>query len=111
MRTLTNAQRAHLRRLAHHLKPVVQIGQAGLTPPVLAAIDGALETHELVKVKVAGDEVAARDLIPAIESGTRSAVVQVIGHVLVVYRRRPKEPRISLPAAGAAADDDDEDEG
>jgi RNA-binding protein len=110
---LTGKQRRFLRALAHALKPVVQVGQAGLTAPVLAAIDSALETHELIKVKVAGEsEVSARESlresVAEIEEATRSAVAQVIGHVLVVYRPREKEPRIVLPPGKPDANDEEE---
>ena len=105
--TLTGKQRRFLRALAHPLKPVVQVGQAGLTPSVLSAIDLALRDHELIKVKLGGEsDVSARDLIQAIERGTASAVAQVIGRVLVVYRPRQKEPRIELPPADPHADED-----
>src|SRR5690349_9131036 len=52
---LTGKQKSHLRSLAHALKPVVQIGHQGLTAGVVAALDVALERHELIKAKVAGD--------------------------------------------------------
>lgn len=106
---LTGKQRRYLRALAHPLKPVVQTGHAGLTPQVLSAIDAALATHELIKVKIGGeDEVSARDLVPQVEAATGSAVAQVIGRVLVVYRPRAEDPRIVLPAAGATGEDPDE---
>jgi len=105
--TLTGKQRRFLRALAHPLKPVVQIGHAGLTASVLSAIDLALCDHELVKVKLGGEsDLSPPDLIEAIERETRSAVAQVIGRVLVVYRPREKEPRIELPTAGPHPEDD-----
>jgi len=107
--SLTGKQRQFLRALAHPLKPTVQIGQAGLTAQVVSAIDIALRTHELIKVKVGGEgETPARDLIPEIEKATKSVVAQVIGHVLVVYRRRAKDPKIQLPRAKASARDEEE---
>ena len=99
---LTGKQRSFLRALAHSLKPVVQIGHGGLTDAVLTAIDGALATHELIKVRVTGnDEVSAADLSSEIEKQTRSSVAQVIGKTLVVYRARKKDPVIVLPKPGA----------
>jgi len=95
---LTGKQRNFLRALAHPLKPVVQIGHGGLTAAVLAAIDSALVTHELIKVRITGQEDAdATDLVLEIEAGTRSTVAQVIGKTLVVYRARKKDPAIILP--------------
>jgi RNA-binding protein len=98
--SLTGKQRRHLRALAHDRKPVVQIGHAGLTKPVIEAIDGALETHELVKIKVSSEAPDAADaLAPRLEKATRSTVAQVIGHTLVLYRRREDNPQIVLPKA------------
>lgn len=121
---LTGKQKSYLRSLAHKLKPVVQIGHQGVTPGVVAALDVALERHELIKVKVAGDaEVDASDIGPKLEKSTKSQVAQIIGHTLVVYRRRKENPKVVLPkdkpkraparpapAAKAALDDDLEDD-
>jgi RNA-binding protein len=97
---LTGKQRSYLRALAHPLKPVVQIGHGGLTEAVLAAIEGALLIHELIKVRVTGnDEMSASELAPEVEKRTRSSVAQVIGKTLVVYRGRKKDPLIILPQA------------
>lgn len=96
--SLTGKQRSFLRALAHPLKPVVQIGHGGLTAAVLSAIDAALQTHELIKVRVTGnEELSASELAPEIETRTRSSVAQVIGKTLVVYRGRKKDPVIVLP--------------
>lgn len=95
---LTGKQKSHLRSLAHKLKPVVQIGHQGVTKGVLSALEVALERHELIKVKVAGDaEVDAADIGPQIEKATKSQVAQIIGHTLVIYRRRKENPKIVLP--------------
>jgi len=96
---LTGKQKSFLRALAHPLKPVVQIGHGGLSDAVLAAIDGALSTHELIKVRITGQEdVDVGELALEVESGTRSTVAQVIGKTLVVYRARKKDPVIVLPS-------------
>lgn len=95
---LTGKQKSHLRSLAHSLKPVVQIGHQGLTDGVLAALDVALERHELIKVKVSGDaEVEPAEIAPAIEKATHCQLAQIIGHTLVLYRRRDENPKIVLP--------------
>ncbi len=97
---LTGKQRSYLRSLAHPLKPIVQIGHGGLTEAVLIAIDGALLVHELVKIKVTGnEEVSAAQIAPEVEQRTRSSVAQVIGKTLVLYRARKKDPAIILPQA------------
>jgi RNA-binding protein len=103
--SLTGKQRRHLRALAHELKPVVHLGHAGLTDSVLAALDSALESHELVKVKLLSEcPETPEEVAPRIEAGTRSAVAQVIGRTLVVYRRRKDKPVIRLPGAGGAGE-------
>lgn len=100
---LTGKHKSYLRALAHSLKPVVQIGHQGLTAGVLAALDVALERHELLKVKVSGDaEVEAEDLGPELEQRTGCRVAQIIGHTLVLYRRRQENPKIVLPRAKKA---------
>ncbi len=97
---LTERQRRHLRGLAHALKPVVRLGQAGLTPALSRETARALEDHELVKVKASGGDRETRDQIfVALAASTGSALVQRIGHVAVLYRPRAEGPRLLLPDA------------
>ncbi len=98
---LTGKQKSFLRALAHPLKPVVQIGHGGLSDAVVAQIDGALQTHELIKIKLTADddEADAKELAPEIAGRTRSTVAQVIGKTIVMYRARKKDPTIVLPKA------------
>jgi len=94
---LTTKQKQFLKGLAHSLKPVVQLGANGLTEGVVAEIDGALTHHELIKVRVPSDDREEKALImEAIVRETDASKLQVIGHVLVIYR--PSEARkIELP--------------
>jgi RNA-binding protein len=95
---LSERQRKHLRGLAHALKPVVRLGNAGLTPAVLAETARALEDHELIKVKVPGGDRTARDvLFAALARDTSSALVHRIGNVAVLYRPNAELPRILIP--------------
>ncbi|MGD2083719.1 MAG: ribosome assembly RNA-binding protein YhbY [Chromatiales bacterium] len=95
---LSEKQKRHLRGLAHPLKPVVIVGQAGVTPSVLAEVASALDTHELVKVKVnAGDREARSVMVGQIVRETGADPVQRIGQVLVLFRRNTEKPRIALP--------------
>jgi RNA-binding protein len=97
---LSGKQKSHLRSLAHPLKPVVQIGHQGLTDGVVAALEVALERHELIKVKVSAEaEVEASELAEGIEKATHSQVAQIIGRTVVLYRRREQSPKIVLPRA------------
>lgn len=109
---LTPAQRRELRAAAHHLDPVVMIGDAGLSPGVLAEADRALTAHELIKLRVFGDDrQQRREILATLCAELGCQPVQEIGKLLVVYRKRPpKEPREHVPkklaalgAAGARA--------
>lgn len=94
---LNEKQKRHLRQLAHPLKPVVIIGDAGLTEGVLRELDLSLEHHELLKVRInAEDRESRQALIEQLCKKSRSELVQRIGHVAVLYRRAEK-PRIKLP--------------
>lgn len=94
---LTKKQIQHLKALAHHLNPVVMIGNNGLTEGVLAETEVALTHHELIKVKIAGEDREMKTLIAdAIVRETGAYNVQIIGKILVLYR--PSEARkIILP--------------
>lgn len=93
------SQKRFLRSQAHHLKPVVLMGQHGLTENVIAEIGNALDAHELIKVRVAGGDRGARDAaIGQITRETGAELIQSIGHVAVLFRRNEKKPRLTLPA-------------
>ncbi len=97
---LTPAERQSLKGRAHPLKPVVLIGEAGLTPAVAGKIERALAAHELVKIRVMGAARAARDaLLDAVCAATGAAPVQHIGKVLVIFRERPPAAQPPAPAA------------
>ncbi|HSH83594.1 MAG TPA: ribosome assembly RNA-binding protein YhbY [Guyparkeria sp.] len=100
---LTARQRQYLRAEAHHLRPVVLLGQHGLTDAVLAEIDQALEIHELIKVRIPGVERdEKRDVIEAITSSTHSTLVQTVGHIAVLFRPRASQSDFILPRPGKA---------
>ncbi|MBC3870090.1 YhbY family RNA-binding protein [Undibacterium oligocarboniphilum] len=93
MLKLTPAERSELRSEAHALKPIVLIGEAGLTPAVLKEIDAGLNAHGLMKVRVFGDDREARiAMYDAICAELKAAPVQHIGKLLVIYR--PKTDNI-----------------
>jgi RNA-binding protein len=97
---LSDAQRRHLRGLAHHLKPVVLIGQQGLRPAVHEEIQLALAAHELIKVRVAAaDREQRAAMIATITAASGAELVQTIGHVAVLFRRNRDKPKVVLPAA------------
>ncbi len=94
---LTNKQKQHLKSLAHSLKPVVMLGNNGLTEAIIAEIDQALTYHELIKVKIISEDRQMLKLITdAITRETQACNVQVIGKILTIYR--PSEAhKIKLP--------------
>ena len=100
MDPLSPAARRDLRAKAHHLEPVVTVGQHGLTPQVLHEIDLALLAHELVKVKVLGDDRAAREaILGAAVAALDCAPVQHVGKVLVLWRPNPEKKAKAQPPA------------
>jgi len=104
---LSPAQRKTLRRLGHDRNAIVIVGGGGLSAGVLSELQRALDSHELVKVRVRTGERGDRDtLIGVMCEHTGAELVQRIGHVALLYRRHPDNPRILLPdgtepAAGA----------
>lgn len=95
---LTSAQNRFLRGQAHDLKALLQIGGKGVTPAFIAELDGVLEHHELVKVKVSGEDRDARDaIIAALVEQSGAALVQRIGHTAVLYRPSKERRQIVLP--------------
>lgn len=100
MDPLLPAFRRELRARAHHLHPVVAIGQHGLTAGVLTEIGVALAAHELIKLRVFSDERAAREaLCLKICAALDCARVQQIGKLLVLWRPRPSEATPLTPAS------------
>lgn len=92
---LSSAQRTQLKGLAHPLKPVVQVGQQGISTQVIAAVRQALLDHELVKVRLSrppnkaamGEELAGM---------ADAYMVDLLGHTVILYKAHPKEPKIVL---------------
>jgi len=95
---LKGKQARHLRSLAHHLKPVVLIGNGGITQAVERKVDIELENHELIKVKVLqGAPLSAKAAAPLLEERLGAQVAQIIGRTVVLYRPREEDPEIVLP--------------
>ena len=91
---LTPAERREHRANAHHLDPVVMIGGDGLTPAVQKEIDAALNAHGLIKVRVFGDDRAAREaMYQQLAGELNAAPIQHIGKLLVLWRPMPEKER------------------
>jgi putative YhbY family RNA-binding protein len=107
---VSSEQRAVLRSQAHALKPVVLVGAEGLTDAVLAEIEVHLVAHELIKIRVFGDEREERVAIyDEICDRLDAAPIQHIGKLLVIWKPEAARPatraprRNALPSAGEAA--------
>ncbi len=86
---LAENQKRDLRQRGHALKPVVIIGNAGLSEAVIREIDLSLEHHELMKVRCGGaDREAKRQLITSICESCHAELVQSIGHIALIYRKQ-----------------------
>ncbi|VAW64739.1 RNA-binding protein YhbY [hydrothermal vent metagenome] len=95
---LSRHQIKYLTSLAHNLKPVVMIGQNGITENVLKELEIALDFHELVKIKIAGDDKDERaEMIEKLINESSADVVQKIGKTLSLYRKNNIKPKITLP--------------
>ncbi|MGN6112075.1 MAG: ribosome assembly RNA-binding protein YhbY [Luteimonas sp.] len=97
---LTNAQTRFLRGQAHGLKAMLQVGGKGISDALVAEVDGALEHHELIKVKIAAEDREARDaMVEELAQRAGAALVQRIGHTAVLFRPSKDNRRIVLPRA------------
>lgn len=107
---LTGKERRQLRGLGHHLSPVVQVGQSGVTKGVISAVHQALEDHELVKVKIGGEAPADRhEVADALAAATKSEIAQILGRTILLFRKRAKKSKFEKlgtakgPTAAAAS--------
>lgn len=97
MQDLNVKQKQYLKGLAHNLDPVVMIGDKGLTSNVIKEIDTSLSAHELIKIRVFGDDRDFRTrIIEEIGDKTGAQLVQHIGKLLVFYRQSDKK-KITIP--------------
>jgi len=95
---LSEAQKKHLRGLGHQLKPLIMIGDAGLSDAVFAEYESTIEHHELIKVSVrVGDREARDSIIGELCSRSGAELIQRIGNVALLYRPNPEKQRIQLP--------------
>lgn len=89
---LSPKQRQRLKSLAHKLKPIVLIGSNGLTPTVNKEIDRALSDHELIKIRIQTlDRDLRRELFAQLSADNHAELVQVIGAIGVIYRKKEEK--------------------
>ncbi len=92
--SMTGKERAALRAEAHHLSPLVHVGQHGMTPTLVQSLDDVLRTHELVKVQLGrAVDISARQAAADLAESVRAEVVQVIGKTVTLYRHNPELER------------------
>ena len=98
---LTSTQAKYLRGMAHALKPVVLIGQKGLTNELIRSTEEAFERHELIKVKFVDykEKKQKSEIARALEARTGSHLAGMIGHIAIIYRQHPdpEKRKIVLP--------------
>jgi len=96
--TLTESQKKYLRGLGHALKPIVMVGDSGLTDAIIAELNVCLDHHELVKVRVkVGDRQGRDDIIAKLCSDGSAALVQRTGNMALLYRENSEKKKIHLP--------------
>ncbi len=86
-------QLKQLKTKAHELKPVIMIGQAGLTEAVGKEIELALDTHELIKIKIRAEREDRKQMQQQICTETQAELIQSIGQVVVIYRKKPEKAK------------------
>jgi RNA-binding protein len=95
---LSESQKKHLRGLGHQLRPVITVGDAGLSASVMKEFESTISHHELIKVRVRSVSREARDaMIGKLCQQGSGSLVQRIGNVALIYRPNPDKPRIRLP--------------
>ncbi len=93
---LKGYQRRHMRKLAHSLKPVVWLGEEGISTAVEAALASALRDHELVKVKLQGAE-NKKELAAQLASCSGAELCGLVGHTVILFLPNPEDPQIEVP--------------
>jgi len=97
---ITPKRRAELRAEAHHLQPTVHVGQQGVTPTLIQALDDALRTRELVKIALGRQlDSSPNEAANILAEAAHADVVQVIGRKVTLYRENPEleKPADELP--------------
>jgi RNA-binding protein len=101
MKKLTSIQAKFLRGIAHALKPVVFVGQKGVTQALIASTDEAFQRHELIKVKFIDfkEKEQKKEIAAVIENKTNSRLAGMIGHIAIFYKQHtdPDKRKIVIP--------------
>lgn len=97
---LTGKQKRYLRSLANTLVPIFQVGKGGVNQNLITQVRDALEARELIKIQILNNctedkEEVAQQLV----RGAKAELVQIIGHVIILYKESREKKRIELPRA------------
>ena len=95
--THSGISKKHLRRIGHHLSPVVTVASKGLTPGVLSEVERALKDHELIKVRLSvGDRSARKDVGQQLSEQCEAEIVQTIGGIILLFKKANQpDPKLS----------------
>ncbi|KNZ69538.1 hypothetical protein Tfer_1783 [Thermincola ferriacetica] len=97
-RDLKGKHKRFLRAMGSGIDPIIQIGKGALAPNVIKQIDDALEARELIKIRVLNNCAEEIDRIAErVASATDAHLIQLIGHVILLYRPSKTKPQIELP--------------
>jgi RNA-binding protein len=93
-------QKQYLKSLAHHLKPMIQLGKLGMTPSLIEMVKKTLDDHELIKVRFLAFKDERQHISERLSAATDSLMVGLIGNVLTLYRENPKpdKRKIVIPS-------------
>ena len=86
---ITTREKKLLKKIAHNIKPLIQIGKNGVTPGTIANIDKALKDHELIKIKYLEHKAEKKTLTRQIIEETGSDLINQIGNTITLYRESP----------------------
>jgi len=95
---LTSKQKQILKGLSYPIKPAVFMGNSGVDPALLLALDRAFAREELIKVKLSGVcKVPKRDAAAQLAAAGQAELVNLIGRTVILYRKNTEKPEIQLP--------------
>ena len=96
---ISEQQKKFLRGLGHQLKPVITVGDAGLSESLVKEFSSTIDHHELIKVRIrAGDRKIRDQIINDLCNRESASLVARIGNVALIYRRNADKPKIQLPS-------------
>ncbi|WP_323704694.1 ribosome assembly RNA-binding protein YhbY [Mammaliicoccus sp. Dog046] len=95
---LTGKQKRYLRKEAHHLDPIFQIGKGGLNENMIEQVKEALEKRELIKIHILQNNMDDhKEIATSLADHTEGELVQLIGNIIVLYKESQENKKIELP--------------